>query len=147
MRNRVVRQLLMVCMATVLSVSMPMASWAADSKKETSEENNSDDIVISKNGADMVLYKDKKLSVEFGECTYTKDASDAQFTTNLQNDYPNIFTLSFDNVKVDGSALALSSNSGEYKAGNWAWSSWRIDLETLQSAGLTDFKEIPQKES
>ena len=34
MRNRVVRQLLMVCMATVLSVSMPMASWAADDKEE-----------------------------------------------------------------------------------------------------------------
>lgn len=37
MRNRVVRQLLMVCMATVLSVSVPMASWAADSKKKTEE--------------------------------------------------------------------------------------------------------------
>ena len=142
MRNRVVRRLLMVCMAMALTVSMPMASWAADSQKETSEENNSDDIVISKNGADMVLYKDKKLSVEFGECTYTKDASDAQFTTHLQNDYPNIFTISFDDVKVDGSALELKPNSGEYKAGNWAWSSWRIDLETLQTAGLTDFKEM-----
>ena len=37
MRNRVVKQLLMVCMATALSVSMPMASWAADVKNNDSK--------------------------------------------------------------------------------------------------------------
>lgn len=41
MRNRVVKQLLMVCMATTLSVSVPVVSWGAD---ETSKivENNDD---------------------------------------------------------------------------------------------------------
>ena len=142
MKNRIVKQVLMICMVSALSVSMPITSFAADSKKEASEKNENDDITISKNGADMVLYKDKKLSADFGDCTYTKDASDAQFTINLENNYPNIFTITFDNVKVDGSALELQPNSGEYKAGEWAWTSWRIELETLQTAGLTDFKEM-----
>ena len=84
MKNRIVKQVLMICMVSALSVSMPITSFAADSKKEASEKNENDDITISKNGADMVLYKDKKLSADFGDCTYTKDASDAQFTINLE---------------------------------------------------------------
>lgn len=142
MKNRIAKQVLMICMVSALSVSMPMTSFAAREKKETSEKNESDDITISKKGADMVLYKDEKISAEFSDCTYTKDASDAQFTINLRNNYPNIFTIAFDNVKVDGSALELRPNSGEYKAGTSVWTSWRVELETLQTVGLTDFKEM-----
>ena len=34
MKNRIVKQVLMICMVSALSVSMPITSFAADSKKE-----------------------------------------------------------------------------------------------------------------
>lgn len=60
MKNRVVKQLLTVCMVTALSVSMPMASWAADNKKETAEtvkeEKKDDTIEITKDSVGTSVY-------------------------------------------------------------------------------------------
>ena len=49
MKNRIVKQVLMICMVSALSVSMPITSFAADSKKEASEKNENDDITMIRN--------------------------------------------------------------------------------------------------
>lgn len=70
MRNRVVKQLLMVCMATALSVSMPIASWAADSKDGTEEsskkEKKDGTIEITKDSVGQVIYdkNDVKVTIQ-----------------------------------------------------------------------------------
>lgn len=78
MRNRVVRQLLMVCMATVLSVSMPMASWAADDKEEavdTSKGEYNDDIIdITKDSIDTVIYDENNVKVTVKEMVHEQNA-------------------------------------------------------------------------
>ena len=45
-------------------------------------------------------------------------------------------------MKVDGSAIPLNPDSGEYKAGSTYWTGWSVGLENLQTAGLTDFQEL-----
>ena len=95
MKNKVVKQLLMVCMAMTLSVSMPMISLAAETKEEKNEsEEGTDDVIeITKDKANTVFYKDDKLSVSYEKGEYTTGASDLVLTLDIENKYPNIVTL------------------------------------------------------
>lgn len=57
MKNRIARQVLMICMVSALSVSMPMTSFAASEKKETSQEEKILE-VTSKNNKPVIYDKD-----------------------------------------------------------------------------------------
>lgn len=57
MKNRIAKQVLMICMVSALSVSMPMTSFAASEKKETSQEEKILE-VTSKNNKPVIYDKD-----------------------------------------------------------------------------------------
>lgn len=147
MRNKVVKQMLMFGMASMLAVSSPVVGWASENETETEaetqdEKDNGDILKITENNVGLMIYQDEKLSLSFSECSYTENASDIQFSMDLQNNYSNIFKIDITDVKVDGSPMKLFRNSGEYKAGDSVFAFWSIDLEQLQAAGLTDFQEV-----
>ena len=147
MRNKVVKQMLMFGMASMLAVNSPVVGWASENETETEaetqdEKDNGDILKITENNVGLMIYQDEKLSLSFSECSYTENASDIQFSMDLQNNYSNIFKIDITDVKVDGSPMKLFRNSGEYKAGDSVFAFWSIDLEQLQAAGLTDFQEV-----
>lgn len=143
MRNRVVKQLLMVCMATTLSVSVPVVSWGADDTETIEQENKeSDSINILKKGVETSIYKDKKLTISMYSATYTLDASDIILNMSVKNSYPNILTLKIQDAKVDDKAIAFTWDSNDYKAGTVVDSSWYIALEDLQALKCSDFKKL-----
>lgn len=144
MKNKVVKQLLMVCMAMTLSVSMPMTSLAAETKEEKNEsEEVTDDIIeITKDKANTVFYKDDKLSVSYEKGEYTTGASDLVLTLDIENKYPNIVTLNFKDAKLDDSAIAFEWDTNDYQAGIECGSCWYIMLEKIQSIGHTEFEKL-----
>ena len=77
MKNKIVRQLLMVCMATVLSVSMPMASWAADGKKKTEEsskeEKKDGGIEITKDSVGTTVYDENDVKVTIQKLSHERN--------------------------------------------------------------------------
>ena len=144
MKNKVVKQLLMVCMAMTLSVSMPMISLAAETKEEKNEsEEGTDDVIeITKDKANTVFYKDDKLSVSYEKGEYTTGASDLVLTLDIENKYPNIVTLNFKDAKLDDSAIAFEWDTNDYQAGIECGSCWYIMLEKIQSIGHTEFEKL-----
>lgn len=144
MKNKVVKQLLMVCMAMTLSVSMPMISLAAETKEEKNEsEEGTDDVIeITKDKANTVFYKDDKLSVSYEKGEYTTGASDLVLTLDIENKYPNIVTLNFKDAKLDDSAIAFEWDTNDYQAGIECGSCWYIMLEKIQSIGHMEFEKL-----
>lgn len=144
MKNKVVKQLLMVCMAMTLSVSMPMISLAAETKEEKNEsEEGTDDVIeITKDKANTVFYKDDKLSVSYEKGEYTTGASDLVLTLDIENKYPNIVTLNFKDAKLYDSAIAFEWDTNDYQAGIECGSCWYIMLEKIQSIGHTEFEKL-----
>ena len=139
MRNRVVKQMFMFGMASMLAVSNPVVGWASESETESQNENI---LNVTKNNMNMMIYQDEKMLVKFSECSYTENASDVQFSLDIENNYPNILKIDITDVKVDESSISLTRNTGEYKAGTSVFAFWNIDLKQLQMANSTDFKEI-----
>lgn len=111
-------------------------------ESQSMEDSNKDEVVISKDKADSVFYKDDKLSVVFEKGEYTTGVSDLVLTLDIDNKYPNIATLNFKDAKVDDSSIAFEWDTNDYKAGS-AWSSnWYIMLDKLQAINCTDFKKL-----
>lgn len=141
MRNKIVKQMLMFGMVSMLAVSNPVVGWASES--ETKDETQDGNILnVTKNNMNMMIYQDEKMSVKFSECSYTENASDVQFSLDIENNYPNILKIDITDVKVDESSINLTRNTCEYKAGTSAFAFWNIDLKQLQMANSTDFKKI-----
>ena len=101
MKNRVVRQLLTMCMVVSLAVSTPMMSWANETEAVEQKSNESDIINISEKGAKTSIYEDKKSTIAVESADYTLDASNIVLTLEIKNMYPNILTVKIQNAKVD----------------------------------------------
>ena len=142
MKNKSVRQLLIMCMVASLAVSTPVITWASDTETTEQKSDESDSISISEKGAETSIYEDKKFIINMTEETYTLDASDIKLYFYLENSYPNIFLLKFVDAKIDGTAVSFSRESDEYKAGTSCYSCWYITLEDLQAINNTDFKQL-----
>ncbi len=113
-----------------------------EAESQSMKDSNKDEVVISKDKADSVFYKDDKLSVVFEKGEYTTGVSDLVLTLDIDNKYPNIMTLNFKNAKVDDSSTAFEWDTNDYKAGG-AWSSnWYIMLDKLQAINCTDFAKL-----
>ena len=118
------------------------ANLGKEIEPQSMEDSNKDEVVISKDKADSVFYKDDKLSIVFENGEYTTGASDLVLTLDIDNKYPNIVTLNFKDAKVDDSSIAFDGDTNDYKAGS-AWSSnWYIMLDKLQAINCTDFKKL-----
>ena len=142
MKNKVVKQLLMVCAIASLVASNPVMTWASDSETTEQESKESDPINISKKGVETSIYEDEKLAISIYSATYTLDASDIILNMSIKNSYPNILTLKIQDAKVDDEAIVFKWESEDYKAGTFVESSWYIALEDLQAIKCSDFKKL-----
>lgn len=142
MKNKVVKQLLMVCAIASLVASNPVMTWASDSETTEQESKESDPINISKKGVETSIYEDEKLAISIYSATYTLDASDIILNMSIKNSYPNILTLKIQDAKVDDEAIVFKWDSEDYKAGTFVESSWYIALEDLQAIKCSDFKKL-----
>lgn len=142
MKNRVVRQLLTMCMVVSLAVSTPMMSWANETEAVEQKSNESDIINISEKGAKTSIYEDKKSTIAVESADYTLDASNIVLTLEIKNMYPNILTVKIQNAKVDNAQTAFKWDTNDYKAGDICDSCWYIMLEDLQETNNTDFKQL-----
>ena len=142
MKNKVVKQLLMVCAIASLVASNPVMTWASDSETTEQESKESDSINISKKGVETSIYEDEKLAISIYSATYTLDASDIILNMSIKNSYPNILTLKIQDAKVDDEAIVFKWDSEDYKAGTFVESSWYIALEDLQAIKCSDFKKL-----
>lgn len=142
MKNKVVKQLLMVCAIASLVASNPVMTWASDTETTEQESKESDSINISKKGVETSIYEDEKLAISIYSATYTLDASDIILNMSIKNSYPNILTLKIQDAKVDDEAIVFKWDSEDYKAGTFVESSWYIALEDLQAIKCSDFKKL-----
>lgn len=107
MRNRVVKQLLMVCMATALSVSMPVTSWAADNKKEveesSKEEKNDDTIEITKDSVGQAIYDKNDVKITIQKLSHEENYGNPFFQIEymIENNSPKDVTISMSDSYVD----------------------------------------------
>ena len=138
MKNRVVRQLLTMCMVVSLAVSTPMMSWANETEAVEQKSNESDIINISEKGAKTSIYEDKKSTIAVESADYTLDASNIVLTLEIKNMYPNILTVKIQNAKVDNAQTAFKWDTNDYKAGDICDSCWYIMLEDLQRIIITE---------
>ena len=99
MRNKLVKQLLMFSVVASMvfgSSMMVMASETGTTAEKGSTSDTEDVIEISKGNASLTLYKDEKLSLEIRDCKYTPDASDINFSIDIENNT----TLQLFNKKI-----------------------------------------------
>lgn len=142
MKNKIVRQLLTMCMVASLAVGTPVITWASDTKTAEQKNTESDTISISEKGAETSIYEDKKVTIKMDSAEYTLDASDIVLNLSIKNMYPNILTLKVQDAKVDDIQTAFKWDSNDYKAGSNCSSCWYIMLEDLQETNDTDFKQL-----
>lgn len=145
MRNRVVKQLLMVCVATALSVSMPMASWAADVKKEaeesSKEEKHDDTIEITKDSAGQVIYDKNDIKITIQKLSHEENYGDPFFQIEymIENNSSKDVTISMSDSYVDdfnvGTYGGNTVNAG--KKGIADLSIWKKDFKPYD---IEDFK-------
>lgn len=145
MRNRVVRQLLMVCMATVLSVSMPMASWAADSKKKTEEsskeEKKDGGIEITKDSVGTTVYDENDVKVTIQKLSHEENYGNPFFQIEymIENNSSKDVTISMYDSYVDDFNVSTyggnTVNAG--KKGIADLSVWENDFKPYD---IEDFK-------
>ena len=139
MKNKIVKQVLIMCMVASLMIDNPLVICANDDAK-TSEE--TDIIDIAKKGAETSIYKDDKVLIAIDSAQYTLNASDIILSFTVKNMYPNILTLKIRDAKVDDIQSAFEWDTNDYKAGTSCSSNWYIMLEKLQETNATDFSQL-----
>lgn len=145
MKNKIVRQLLMVCMATVLSVSMPMASWAADGKKKTEEsskeEKKDGGIEITKDSVGTTVYDENDVKVTIQKLSHEENYGNPFFQIEymIENNSSKDVTISMYDSYVDDFNVSTyggnTVNAG--KKGIADLSVWENDFKPYD---IEDFK-------
>lgn len=142
MRNRVVKQMFMFGMASMLAVSNPVVGWASES--ETKDETQDGSVVeVTSHLFETPIYKDEKVNVSINSGgLFTPNASDLSFWIGITNEYPNILSYNISDGKIDDTPVQFQNTTGEIQAGHQTSSMIYMPLEEVKASGFNDFKNI-----
>ena len=109
------------------------ADTAYDDNSDVSEEIREEDLIVD----------DDKMSISIADYTYIQDASPITIEFDVYNHSKNALDFYLDSVSVDGRTIAEPSELEDSPILVGDLSVYKyIDLEVLQEAGVSDFKNV-----
>lgn len=149
MRNRVVKQMFMFGMASMLAVSNPVVGWASESetKDETQDKENdgkeeSDTINITKENPTPVIYDENDIKISVQSTAYEQNGGDPLYRINfmIENNSKEEITLYMNDSYVDDFETATYQGNCIISAGKKGISDASIWEKNFVPYGVEDFK-------
>lgn len=147
MRNRVVKQLLMVCMATTLSVSVPVVSWGADETKEETDsskedEKTADAIEITKDSIGTIIYDENDIKITVRDLTHKENSGNPYFQIEymVENNSAKDITITMYQSYIDDFSVGTASYGSMINAGKKGISQFSLWESDYKPYGVEDFK-------
>lgn len=147
MKNRVVKQLFLVSIATTLAMSVPAVSWAADTKKEEEadsgkENKETDDVIeITKDSEGTIVYDENGITVKIQSLSHKYNSGDPFFQIEYMienNSSKNVTICMFDSYVEDFNVATYGGNTiNAGKKGLADLSIWEKDYKLYD---IEDFK-------
>ena len=143
MKNKIVRQLLTMCMIASLAVGTPVITWASDTETAEQKNTGSDTIEVSENSPTPVIWDEEDVIVKVQDTHYDDNSGNSfyQIEFMVENNSSVDVRIGGKNACVDDFQVPDYTSSSSVIAGKKGICNESIWTKDFSKAGINDFEK------